>query len=101
MDRGGEGVFFRREIGLTEHIKIKDVKTGEVIEERLDFEHRTKLNLELEICSKYLGGMLHKDFKKLPREEKLKWYLFREMEMKREEYFIKKQQEALNKARSK
>lgn len=98
MERGGEGKFFRRAIGLEAYIEEKDIASGK-IEKKIDFEHRTELNFELEICSKFLGGMLHMDFLKLPREEKLKWKLYYIIEQKREEHFLQKQEEEMNKNR--
>ena len=99
MDRGGAGEFFRRAIGLSTFIEIKDGK-GQIIEKRLDFEHRTILELELKICSEYLGGMTHMVFEKLPRSEKLKWYLYEELTRKREEYISKKELAEMNKIRN-
>lgn len=101
MVGGGEGVFFRKQIGLETFIETKDTKTKEVVERKLDFMHRTRLSLELEICSTYLGGMLHMDFRILPREEKLKWYLHYEMETKRDTLFKKMEMEEIDKARTK
>lgn len=82
MVRGGEAKFFRLAMGL-KPIQIKD-KEGRVVTERIDFKHRTMLNLEMYICKEFLGGMLHSDFIKLDDTEKLKWYLFEEMERERE-----------------
>lgn len=64
-------------------IKVKDY-TGKVVSEKIDFKHRTILNLEMYICKEYLHGMLHSNFQKLDHVEKLKWYLFEEMERERE-----------------
>jgi len=40
--------------------------------------------------------MLHKDFVKLSRSEKLKYYLYEEMENKREKYFTDKETAKMN-----
>ena len=82
MVRGGEEKFFRVAMGLVP-IKVKDY-TGKVIAEKIDFKHRTMLNFEMYICKEYLHGMLHGDFQRLDPVEKLKWYLFEEMERERE-----------------
>ena len=82
MVRGGEEGFFRLAMGLVP-VKVKD-HTGKVISEKIDYKHRTMLNLEMYICKEFLHGMLHSTFQKLDHVEKLKWYLFEEMERERE-----------------
>ena len=51
----------------------------------------TPLYHEMYICSEILGGMPHYKFMQLPKEERMKWYFFAEMKMKKESYFHKKQ----------
>ena len=82
MVRGGEERFFRLAMGLVP-VKIKD-REGKIISEKIDIKHRTALNYEMYICKEYLHGMLHSTFQKLDHVEKLKWYLFEEMERERE-----------------
>ena len=80
----------------TKEFKVKTVDGEEKIEKRPDFEKRTKLNREIHICKEYLGGLSHKEFEKFPRTEKMKYYLFEEMERRREDFFMRKQKEDIS-----
>ncbi len=64
-----------------------------------NFEVRTRLNVEMRICAKYLHNS-HSFFKSLSKEDKLKYLHYDEMENRREEYFNKKHQEEMEKIKA-
>ena len=62
-----------------------------------DYEKVTKLYMEMEICSDFIGCW-HWEFEKQKSEEKLKWYLFREMKIDRED-FLQKERKKIDEKR--
>jgi len=60
-----------------------------------DVEQVSRLYYEMSICSELLGGMKHEDFERLTQLEKLKWYYYYEMKLKREAHFNEKQINAI------
>jgi len=58
------------------------------------FETVTNLYAEMEICSEFIGCW-HHEFDSQNADEKLKWYFYREMKIKRDKYFADKRQKDL------
>jgi len=56
------------------------------------YDLMTHLETEMFICSEYLH-CTHTEFEKLPRTEKLKWFLFLEMKSRREKHEELKRQD--------
>jgi len=73
---------------------------GDDSDSESQFEYLTPFYREMEIATEYLHGS-HESFKKLPRMERLKLLLFDEMKRKREQYFLLKQKQEMDKARVK
>ena len=76
MDRGGEGIAFRINMGLGNPQAMDS-------EKRLpNFNYYTLLAIEMKICKEYLQKP-HSYFKSLPKIEQLKLRLYEEWERKR------------------
>ena len=89
MDRRGKGKFFRIKMGL----KGLGGKGP-------NYKLLTPLNIEMRICANFLH-IPHSVFSNFSREEKIKWFLFEEMERKREDFFNKEQIEHINHIKNK